>query len=103
MPQHIQLSSNPSVRICPVWIHCPSLLDYGFFHEDNINELSYIMNALYTKEQLSCTRKQREQSPKRERIYLLIADLYRVSDDFQFVKDHRNAIMSLYLRQLWRH
>ena len=94
MPQHIQLSSNPSEDLSRLDSLVLLLLDYGFFHEDNINELSYIMNALYTIESIELYEEANGTKPEEgENFYLSIADLfYRVSDDFQFVRDYRNAI-----------
>lgn len=94
MPQHAQFSSNPSEDFSRLDSLVLLLLDYGFLHEDNINELSYVMNALYTKESSELYEEANGSKPAEgENFYLTIADLfYRVVDDSQFVRDYRNAI-----------
>ena len=52
------------------------------------------MNALYTKESIELYEKQTEQSPKRKNS-VDCRSFYRVSDDFEFVKDYRSKCESL--------
>jgi hypothetical protein len=70
------------------------LLDYGFLHEDNVNELSYVMNGLYREESSELYEEANGSKPGAgENFYLTIADLFgRVTSQSQFARDYRNAI-----------
>ena len=94
MPQHPTFSSDPSDDFSRLDKLVLLLLDYGFLHEDNVNELSYVMNALYPKESSELYEEANGSKPgEGENFYLTIADLFsRVQADSQFVRDYRNAI-----------
>ena len=94
MPQYPSFSSDPSDDFSRLDKLVLLLFDYGFLHEDNVNELSYVMNALYPKESSELYEEANGSKLEwGENFYLTIADLFsRVQADSQFVRDYRNAI-----------
>jgi Cft2 family RNA processing exonuclease len=105
MPQHPIYYPSPQTNIEKLQELLMLLNDYGFAHEDKLNDIEYLMSRIYADENRAVLIREGtiDEDDDEVNFSAPVYELYDMSEDKeQFVQDYRNAIAEIVWAESYR-